>query len=49
MVQDGEDYNVILEKLAEVFPLMDDKALEEMLARAIFVGEVWGKLNAGRG
>jgi phage gp29-like protein len=35
-----------LEHLAEVYDQMDTDALQELLARAIFVSEVWGRLNA---
>lgn len=48
MIRSGTDYNKILENLAETYPNMDDKGLEDMLTRAIFVSEVWGRLNAGR-
>lgn len=35
-----------LERLAEVYSDMDTDALQEILSRAIFVSEVWGRLNA---
>lgn len=35
-----------LARLAEVYDRMDTEALQELLARAIFVSQVWGKLNA---
>jgi phage gp29-like protein len=34
--------------MAEWYPRMDDTQLTELLARALFVGEVWGRVNAGR-
>ncbi|HHT9137372.1 MAG TPA: DUF935 domain-containing protein [Candidatus Wunengus sp. YC60] len=49
MIKNGEDYNKILENLATAYPNMDDKAIEDMLTRAIFVSELWGRLNATRG
>ena len=35
----------LLGQLAEKFPEMDDVALQEQLARLIFVAETWGRLN----
>jgi phage gp29-like protein len=37
----------IQEKIAEVYPNLDTAEFEERVARAIFVSEVWGRLNAG--
>jgi phage gp29-like protein len=37
----------IQERIAEVYPNLDTAEFEEKVARAIFVGEVWGRLNAG--
>ncbi len=48
LIAQGEDYNAILEKLTEAYPNMDTSAIEEMLARAIFVSELWGRLNADK-
>lgn len=48
MLRSGEDYNRIMGSLAEAYPDMNDKGLEDMLTRAIFVSELWGKLNARR-
>jgi phage gp29-like protein len=36
-----------LGRLAEVYPDMDGDALQEMLARMLFVAEVWGRLSVG--
>lgn len=35
-------------RLADAFPDLDAQALEDLLARALFVSELWGRLNAGR-
>ncbi|WP_409284319.1 DUF935 domain-containing protein [Pseudomonas protegens] len=32
--------------LAEVYPAMDDQALQENLTRLLFVADIWGRLNA---
>jgi phage gp29-like protein len=48
LIQGGNSYEEIMEKLVETFPDMDQNALEEMLSRAIFVSELWGMLNARR-
>lgn len=37
-----------LAKLAEVYPKLDMDALQERLARVIFVANVWGRLNASQ-
>lgn len=37
----------IQERIAEVYPNLDTAEFEEKVARAIFVSEVWGRLNAG--
>lgn len=34
--------------MAEWYPQLDDAKLTELLARALFVAEVWGRVNAGR-
>lgn len=35
------------ERLLTAYPLMDESAIAELLARCIFVADVWGRLNAG--
>lgn len=46
LIQEGNSYDEIMEALAETFPDMDTSALEKMLSRAIFISELWGRLNA---
>lgn len=46
MIADSVDYAEVHDKLAEIFPQMDTQQLEETLARAMFVSEVWGRLSA---
>jgi len=46
LVKGGADYAEIMAKLVEVFPAMDAAGLEELLARAIFVGDLWGRAGA---
>lgn len=46
LIQEGNSYQDIMEKLASTYPDMDTSAIEQMLARAIFVSELWGRLNA---
>lgn len=46
LVKSGAGYEDIMGKLAETFPKMDNSGLEEMLARAIFVGDLWGHATA---
>lgn len=45
-LKDGVPPEVLLTRLASVYPNMDSSSLEELLARAMFVGEVWGRLSA---
>lgn len=44
-LQNGVAPDVLLARLAALYPAMDTTSLEEMLARAMFVGEVWGRLS----
>jgi len=46
LIQSGKDYIEVAEKLADTFPELDTGALENILQRAIFVSELWGRLNA---
>jgi phage gp29-like protein len=48
LINESGDYNAVMEKLIETYPDMDTKAVEDMLARAIFVSELWGRLNADK-
>lgn len=41
-----EGAEAALGRLAEAAPDLDDSGLQEMLARVIFTGEIWGRLNA---
>ena len=45
-LKDGVAPEILLARLGALYPTMDSSALEEMLARAIFVGEVWGRLSS---
>lgn len=46
LIKNGESYEVIMEKLSTSYPDMTSEAVEQMLSRAIFITELWGKLNA---
>lgn len=46
LIKEGNSFEEIMEKLIEAYPDMDTEAIEQMLARAIFVSELWGRLNA---
>lgn len=48
-LQEGGDAGDALAQLAETFPTLDSGGLEEMLARALFVADLWGRLNGGAG
>ncbi|WP_334158664.1 DUF935 domain-containing protein [Oryzomicrobium sp.] len=45
-IQKGGDPQEAMARIADVYPEMDTAFLEEMLARAIFVAEIWGRLSA---
>lgn len=45
MIEEGHTYQDILDNLAATFPAMDDGALMQMLERAVFVSELWGRLS----
>ncbi|MEW6314140.1 MAG: DUF935 family protein [Pseudomonadota bacterium] len=49
LVKGGAEFSEIMGKLAETYPDMDTARLEEMLARAIFVSDLWGRVNADVG
>ncbi|WP_420996230.1 DUF935 domain-containing protein [Cupriavidus sp. 30B13] len=44
-IQAGEDPDQAIAALIEAYPDLDDAAVSELLARAIFVADVWGRLN----
>ncbi len=48
MIQNGKDYNTILETLTNAYPDMSTDAIQQMLERAIFVSELWGRLHANK-
>lgn len=45
LIAQSTDYAEVFDKLAEMFPVMNTKQLEQALARAMFVADVWGKLS----
>ena len=45
-VEAGIAPEALVGKLAELYPKMDTTALEELTARVLFVGELWGRLSA---
>lgn len=46
-LRDGAEPADLLARLAELYPRMEGRKLEDLLARAIFVSEVWGRISAG--
>lgn len=48
MIAASADYAEVHGKLAELFPAMNAQQLEEAMARAMFVAEVWGRLSDER-
>jgi phage gp29-like protein len=45
LINSGADLNAVQEKLLEGMPQMTTDQLEEMLTRAFFVADVWGRLH----
>lgn len=45
MITAAADYAEVYAALAGIFPQMDAQQLEEAMARAMFVAEVWGRLS----
>lgn len=46
LIAQSADYAEVFDRLAETFPAMNTQDIEQTLARAMFVAEVWGKLSA---
>jgi phage gp29-like protein len=46
LINKGTSYEEIMTDMASAYPAMDAIALEDMLARAIFVAECWGRMTA---
>lgn len=44
-IQKGGDPQEAMARIVDVYPEMDTAFLEDMLARAIFVAEIWGRLS----
>lgn len=45
-LEHGEGPDAAGDALLEIYPQLDSQALEALIARAIFVADVWGRLNA---
>lgn len=45
-VRGGIAPEALLERLADLYPSMDDQALTDLLARVIFVADIWGRVTA---
>ncbi|MDD3149927.1 MAG: DUF935 family protein [Candidatus Gastranaerophilales bacterium] len=45
LFEETKDAQEALDKLAETYPEMETKELEELLTKIIFISEVWGRLN----
>lgn len=46
LIKESKDYSEIQDKLAELYPELKTSQLESLLERAIFVSDIWGRLNA---
>lgn len=48
LINEGANFSEVMEKLATIYPDMNTTQMEETLARATFVAEIWGRLNAAQ-
>lgn len=46
VLRDGGSPDDALDQLIDAYPTMNSEALQTLLARAIFIADVWGQLNA---
>lgn len=46
LIRQGDSYDEVEEKLLAQYPAMNAAEVEQMIERAIFVSEMWGRLNA---
>jgi phage gp29-like protein len=44
----GESPDAALDLIAEQYPLLDNTELQQLLSQALFVADVWGRLNAAQ-
>ncbi|HMN26360.1 MAG TPA: DUF935 family protein, partial [Ignavibacteriaceae bacterium] len=49
LIKTSKDYSEVQEKLAELYPDMKTSQLESLLEKALFISEIWGRLNAKEG
>ncbi|MBF0410986.1 MAG: DUF935 family protein [Candidatus Riflebacteria bacterium] len=49
MIEKGASYEEVIGKITEIYPDMNTDQLEETMARAIFVSDVYGRLSAAKG
>jgi len=47
-LEKGESHEAILERLVTMFPDLNTDDLVEILSRAMFAAEVWGRLNSSK-
>lgn len=45
LIDESQDPQTVLDKLSDTYPDMDIKELEELLTKAIFISEIWGRIN----
>jgi phage gp29-like protein len=48
LINAGTSYDEIMKQLTSTYPEMDTAGIEDLLARAIFVAEAWGRLTASQ-
>lgn len=46
VISESSNFNEAMEKISEIYPDMSSKKLEDFLTKAIFISDVWGRINA---
>lgn len=45
LIQKGSDYSEVMNKLTEIYPDMKTSQLETLLQKAMFISEIWGRIE----
>ena len=48
LVNKSSDYNEIINGLSELYPKMNTSQLQQLIEKAIFISEIYGRINAGK-
>jgi len=48
LVEKSSDYSEIMDSLSKLYPKMNTSQLQQFLEKAIFISEIYGRINAGK-